>query len=129
MNFIAENKKYKVYSLDENIYLKEKSLLSNNNKYSKKDKFIGFHYGNPNNGIITENYVIVSGCGISIYNLKKKTESHYFANENETYWTNGIHQEDGDDCHTEIRFVSYNHENKLRVFKMNILTGELTELE
>ena len=129
MNFIAENKKFKVYSLDESIYLKKKSLLNNNDKFSKKDKFIGHHYGNPNDGIITENYIIVSGCGISIYNLKKETDNHFFTDENDRYWTNGIHQEGEDDYHTEFRFVSHNSENKLRVFKMNIVTAELTELE
>jgi len=129
MNFIAENEKFKVYSLDESIYLKKKNLLNNNNKFSKKDKFIGHHYGNPNDGIITDKYVIVSGCGICIYDLKAETENHYFTDEKDRYWTNGIHQEGEDDYHTEFRFVSWNSENKLRVFKMNILTAELTELE
>jgi hypothetical protein len=129
MNFIAENEKYKVYSLDESIYLKEKSLFKNHDKFSNEDKFIGHHYGNPNDGIITENYVIVSGCGISIYDLMNKTDRHLFTDENNRYWTNGIHQEGEDDYHTEFRFVSNNSDNKLRVFKMNIQTEKLTELE
>jgi len=129
MNFITENEKYKVYSLDESIYLKEKSLFGNQDEFSKKDKFIGHHYGNPNDGIITESHVIVSGCGISIYDIKKQKEKHLFTDENNRIWTNGIHQEGEDDYHTEFRFVSYNSENKLRVFKMNIQTEQLTELE
>jgi len=40
MNFINENEKYKVYSLDESIYLKEKSLSINYDKFSNEDKFI-----------------------------------------------------------------------------------------
>ena len=103
--------------------------MNNNDKFSKKDKFIGHHYGNPNDGIITDNYVIISGCGISIYDLKTETENHYFTDKNERYWTNGIHQEGEDDYHTEFRFVSNNSDNKLRVFKMNIQTEKLTELE
>ena len=128
MKFIAENEKYKIYSLDESIYLKEKKNSDSHDKFSKKDKFIGHHYGNPNDGIITENYVIITGCGISIYDLKNGTDKHLLTDENDRYWTNGIHQEGEDDYHTEFRFVSFNSNNKLRVFKMNILTEELTEL-
>ena len=129
MKFIAENEKYKVYSLDESIYLKEKKLSANQDEFSKDDKFIGCHYGNPNDGIISQNYVIVSGCGISIYDLNTGIEKHHFMDGNERLWTNGIHKEEKDNYHTEFRFVSWNSENKLRVFKMNILTAELTELE
>lgn len=51
MNFITQNEKYKVYSLDESIYLKEKSFSNNHDKFSNEDKFVGHHYGNPNDGI------------------------------------------------------------------------------
>lgn len=129
MNFIAENEKYKVYSLDENVYLKEKKFFKNHNKFSKKDKFIGCHYGNPNDGMIIEDYVVVSGCGISIFNLKNGIENHYYSDENEKFWTNAIHQESEDDYNTEFRFVTWNSDNQLRVFKMNIITSELLELK
>ncbi len=128
MNFIAENQKYKVYSLDESVYLKEKNTFENQNDYSKNDKFIAYHYGNPNNGIITDYYVIISGYGISVYDLKNGTEKHFFDGEN-NWWTNGVHQDEKDDYKSEFRFVSWNSEDKLRVFKMNILTEKLTELE
>lgn len=128
MNFITENEKYKVYSLDESIYLKEKKMSENHDEFSKNDKFIGHHYGNPNDGIITENYVIVSGCGISIYDLKEQTDRYLFTDENDRYWTNGIHQEGEDDYRIEFRFVSFNSENELRVFKMNAQTEQLSEL-
>ncbi len=129
MQFIAENKKYKVYAIYENVYLKEKRSCHNQDDFSEKDEWIGYHYGDPNDGIITENYVIVSGHGILIYDLKTGKERHVLNSVQNGYWTNAIHQEDTDDYHTEFRFVSFNSENKYRVFKMNILTEELTELD
>jgi len=71
----------------------------------------------------------VTGCGISIYDIKTKIDRHLLTDENDRCWTNGIHQEKEDDYLNEFRFVSYNSENKLRVFKMNIETKQLTELE
>ena len=129
MEFIAENNKYKVCSIDESIYLKKKKSWRNFFGFSKKYEFISHHYGNPNDGLITDNFVIFSGCGISIYDLKSKSEKHFFANGDKQMWTNGIHQDSEDDYHTEFRFVALNSENKLRVFKMNILSEILIELE
>ncbi len=129
MQFIAENEKYKVYSSYEDVYLKEKKACHHQDEFSEKDRCIGSHYGDPNDGIITENYVIVSGHGILIYDLKNHKEKHVLNSAKNEHWTNAIHQDMFDDYHTEFRFVSYNSENKLRVFKMNILTEELTELD
>lgn len=129
INFIAENETYKVYSIYESVYLKEKKSTDNLEGFSKKDKYIAHHYGDPNDGIITEDYVIVSGCGISIYDLKNGIEKHFYDNPDNIFWTNGIHQDGQDDYHTEFRFITWNSENKLRVFKMNIPTEICIELE
>ena len=128
-NFIAENKTYKVYSIYESVYLKEKKTTDSQNDFSKTDKLIAHHYGDPEDGIITENHIIVSGCGISIYDLKTGIEKHILNDADNITWTNGIHQDGEDDYHTEFRFVTRNAENKWRVFKMHIPTEKHKELD
>ena len=43
-------------------------------------------------------------------------------------WTNGLYQDELDDANLEFRFAAYNKSNKLRVFKMNVETLEMNEL-
>ena len=47
---------------------------------------------------------------------------------NKIVWTNGLYQDELDDANLEFRFAAYNKSNKLRVFKMNVETLEMNEL-
>ena len=133
MRILAESKNFKVYSLDENVYLRDKNLNSADLEFSKNDKFIDSHYGNPTGAIFihpeNEKFIAISGCGISIYNLETGTLVNFLDEKDRVHHTNGIHQVLLDDQISEFRFVGYNKSNELRVFKMNIESKEISELE
>ena len=130
LRYLSESKNYKVYSIYENVYLKDKRSSKNLNDFDKNDKFITSHCGDPDYALILQNeeYVIISGCGISVYNIKLKSENHILDEVDNVTWTEGLHQSSADNQNVEIRFVSHNRSNQLRVFKMNIESLETEEL-
>ena len=128
ISFLTENIIYKVYSIYESIYLKQKSTSSNENHFEETDILISVHYGDPNSAIFlySGKHIIISGCGLSIYDIDKKKEIHILAEPDNIWWTNGLHQDDLDDVNTEFRFVSTFKENETRVYKMNISTMKIS---
>ena len=125
--YLFESKHFKVYSCYENVYLTHK--LSSKNS-SDNDLLIASHYGDPNGAIIfpDEKYVVVSGCGLSIYNVELQSEIHILDAPNRIWWTNGLHQEGEDNQSKEVRFVSWNNQSHLRIFKIDVETLEITEM-
>ena len=131
IKFLAENNDLKVYSIEESVYLKNKKTSKNYNEFSNDDILVTHHYGNPNNAIILRSgrYLIVSGCGLTIYNIGDGIENQVMDEPNSIVWTNGLHQDELDDQNLEFRFVRYNDKGLLRVFKMNAQTLKQVELE
>ncbi len=131
IKFLAENNRYKVYSIEESIYLKDKDNSSNHNDYKEADFFIAWHYENPNDAIIlnTKELIIVSsGCGISIYNHKTKEEKSFFSEPKNIDWTNGLHQ-DEIDKREEFCFIKLAKDSHLvEVVKMNAKTFEFEKI-
>lgn len=128
ISFLAEDTRYKVYALYESVYLKLKSSSCNQNNYEKQDLLIACHYGDPSAAIIIPGYIIVAGCGLTIFDLEKQEETTYFDKPDSISWTNGLYQ-DGMDSPLEFRYVALTDNEKLRVFKMNALTKEVTQLD
>ena len=130
IKYLAENTEYKVYSIFENVYLKYKKTSNNLDDFESSDVLIASHYGDPNNAIILNdnNYVIVSGCGLTIYDIGKKSENHILAEPEEITWTNAVFQDEADNQSLEFRFVAHNKSGHLRIFKMNLETFEIIEM-
>ncbi|WP_210516224.1 hypothetical protein [Hymenobacter terricola] len=130
INFSAESPDYKVYALDETVYLKQKAQCHTLTDFEETDIYVGHHYGNPTSALImkAEKYVIVAGHGLTIFDIRTGTEITPLNLENIS-WTNALHQDELDDVNLEFRSIAYSKEDKLRVFKMNILTSELTLLD
>jgi len=128
ISFLAEDASCKVYALYENTYLKLKSHSSNQNDYEKQDLLICCHYGDPSAAIILPGYIIVAGCGLTIFDLEKQEETSFFNEPDSIVWTNGLYQ-DGMDSPLEFRYVALTDNEKLRVFKMNALTKEVMQLD
>lgn len=122
MIFLTESENYKVYSIEENVYIKDKRLSQTHSVYEKQDEYVSCVYGNPTSAIILnkEQHIIISGCGITIYDIKNKNEIHLFNDPENITWTNALHQEHQDDQLTEFRYVAYNKYKQQRVFKMHI---------
>lgn len=131
IRYLAESEKFKVYSIYESVYLKNKMTTQSQNDFDNQDLFIAWHYGDPNDAIILRNekYVVVSGCGISIYDIENKVENHILDDADDITWTNGLHQDDRDDQDREVRFVSFYNEDKLRVFKIDLLSTLVKKME
>jgi hypothetical protein len=128
INFLAENTVYKVYALEESVYLKQKNYCRKQDAYEVQDLLIGWHYGNPSSALILASYVIIAGCGLTIFDLNKREESTFFDEPSSISWTNGLYQDEADDA-LEFRYVTLTKNQELRVFKMNALTKEVTQLD
>lgn len=92
ISFLAEDARYKVYALYESVYLKLKSSSRNQNDYEKQDLFIGCHCGDPSAAIILPSYIIVAGCGLTIFDLEKQEKTSFFNEPDSVVWTNGLYQ-------------------------------------
>lgn len=131
IRFLAENEEYKVYSLYENVYLKNKQTSNNLVGYEERDFLIADHYGDPNTAIIMNSgkHIIVGGCGLTIYSIDSKVEKNLLDDPEDISWVHVVYQDGSDDQMNEFRFVSYFENDKLRVFKMNIESMEIEMLD
>ena len=123
MKYLAENKNYKVYAIEENVYLKDKRIAKNLDNFESTDTWITWHYGNPTGALIIppSPHIIVVGCGISIYNVLTQEEKHILANPDSITWTNAIHQDKiEDNSASTFRFIAYDNDNTPSIFKMDI---------
>lgn len=128
---LAESENFKVYSIYESVYLKNKLTSSKLNDFDDKDLFITHHYGDPNDALVLHNekFIVISGCGLSIYNVENNNDNHILDGSDKITWTNGLHQDGQDDQNREVRFVSFNNKDQLRVFKIDLISTDITELE
>jgi hypothetical protein len=131
IRYLAESQSFKVYSIYESVFLKNKLLSTKMQEYDVNDKDVAWHYGDPSGALILpdENFVIVAGCGLSVYDLQSQSEKHILDAPKRIWWTNGLHQAGEDDQTKEVRFVSYNAQSQLRVFKLNVESLVITEIE
>lgn len=129
--FLTENDKYRVYSICENVYIKIKANSRNLLGFEKSDDYVSSIYGDPQDAIFlhTGKILVISGCGITIYNTETKTEISFFNEPDSIIWTNGLHQIETNNQITEFRFVALNKNKKTRVFNFNIETNECFEVE
>jgi len=129
IRYLAENDTYKVYSLCESVYLKRKATSQNLDDFEESDSLVAWHYGDPTAAIIlgSNAYVIVAGCGITVYDVNRHLEMGFLNSADDIWWTDGLHQGFEDDG-IECRFVSFFDTDKLRVFKINAVTKEVTML-
>ena len=111
--------------------MKNKLISKKINDFDDKDLFIANHYGDPNDALIltNEKFVVVSGCGLSIYNIENNNDNHILDDSDNITWTNGLHQDGQDDQNREVRFVAFNKKNQLKVFKIDLISMKITELE
>lgn len=72
-----------------------------------------------------ENYVVISGCGLTIYNIEEKSMLSLPDNPGDIHWTNGLHREETDDPFIECRFIDCLESTYLRVFKRNVQNLEI----
>lgn len=132
MKFLAENERYKVYSIYESVYLKDKSISENLIDYSDDDIFITAIYGDPSNAILIGNkksqHILISGCGINIFDINTGKCLELFTQKNNMLWTFAIHQEDSDCQLTEFRFISYDNTDIPVIYKMNLKDKAPTKL-
>lgn len=125
---LAEDNKYKVYSVYESVYLIDKY------NQNKSHKFIAWIYGDPKGAIISKDqkYIVVSGYGISIYYLDEQlgeSQLSFFDDPDNSKYTCGLHQNEIDDKSLNFfRFVSYNDKQEPRVFRMNAHNFQWEEL-
>ena len=130
--YLARSRNYEVYSDWEEVSLRYIGPNKEPKRYKDQgDIHVTYHYGDPEGALIlNDEYVIVSGYGLSIYNIKTKID-YRVGNEDpkNIIWTMGLHQCVPDDHKSEVRFVSFNEKNQTRVFKIDILTLEITELD
>jgi hypothetical protein len=128
MKFLAEDAIYKVYALAENVYLKLKAQSSKPDEFEKGDLHIAYHYGAPTAALLLRDYVIVAGCGLTIFDFKTQQETALFCEPGYIKWTNGLHRDELDDL-LEFRYVSWAATDKLRVFKMNARSHKVLPLD
>lgn len=116
--FLVENEEYKVHSIGEKVYLIDKEYSD----YIKVGKYIGCFCGNPNDAIISidNRYLIVVGDYVLIYFFEKQIALKVKV-YHETNWISGVYQDKTEDGNFNFfRFVGYDENNELSLFKMNI---------
>lgn len=128
---LNESENYKLYSIDESVYLKNKRSLSPQEiqVFSSLDIFVDSIYGNPNTGLISgdEKYVVIGGESLVVYNIENKI-SNPVLNERIS-WIYGIFQDISEDQSWDyFRFVSYNQQNNLSIFRINCSDLSIIEL-
>ena len=131
INYLAESAAYKVYAIYESVYLKEKPTSDTQDGFSEADQFIAWHYGDPTSAIVlpTGKHIIVAGCGLSLYDTERREEAHILDEPDKILWTNALHQDSLDDMNCEFRFVAFNKDDVMRVFKMNVSTRKIEQLD
>ena len=75
--------------------------------------------------IIDNKYIIIGGCGLTIFNVKTDTEINILNEPNNISWIYSLYQAPQDNQLTEFRYISDYQDDKLRVFKINIETMEI----
>lgn len=129
--WLAESENFKIYSISENVYFKDKRTCHFHDKFEESDYFIHWVYGDPTGAIIlaSEKHVVIVGSGIIVFNTINRKVGDLFSDPNDLMWIAAVYQDEDDDHLDEFRFVGFNELNNTRVFKYNIQTEYLCEVE
>lgn len=121
IRYLAESKDYKVYSIFESVYLKDKSTCKSLIEYEEADLCIAWVYGDPDSAVIScdGSSVVVAGCGIAIFNIKTNQTTELFNEPDDITWTEGIYQSAEDDC-KYVRFSALTKTDKLNIHRLDI---------
>ena len=121
INILAESEKFKVYSLSESVYLKDKSSSKSINDYEKNDFLLAWVYGDPDSALISSNqsFIAISGCGIILYFLESKKIIELYNAPEDIMWTNSIKQNIEDEEYI-IRFNALTDSDKINHNKLNV---------
>jgi hypothetical protein len=125
---LAETDNYKLYSIADNVYLKDKKK-SKTIGWDKIDIYIDVFYGDPNSGLISNNneYVVVAGDKLVIYNIIN--DVYLIPSQFSDNWVSGLFQDIGDDRDWKyFRFVSYDGEDKLKIFRIDSKSLEVKQI-
>ena len=121
IRFLAESESYKVYSIYESVYLKVKSRCRSYVEYEKSDECIASIYGDPDSAFISfdEDYVVIGGCGVTIYNIPSRETVELFNEPDNITWTEGVYQsaEDGNNL---FRFNALTKTDQLAIHRLDI---------
>mgnify|MGYP000108942114 CR=1 FL=1 len=129
--WLYENDTYKVYANCEYVYLKDKAKCQFQDQWEKTDKFMVWIYGNPTGALImpSNDFVVIVGCGISIYNIERADITDYYNDPEDIWWIQAVFQDClFDDWRKEFRVVTYNDKDETRVFKFNLDNKSLIEI-
>lgn len=129
--WLAESENFKVYSIYDNAYIKNKKTTNSLNQFEKADKHIQWIYGEPSGAIIMpkEDKTIIVGSGIYIYDIKSEKLIEKYNDPKHIKWIDTIYQAEEDDCLNEFRIVTLNKDDQLRVFKVSISELILKEIK
>lgn len=121
---LFETDEYRLYSIFESVYLKEKIGLS-----SGDDLFISSIYGDPDSGLISFNneFVVIAGCGITVYFIADKSCYEIGTEPENILWTEGVYQS-GEDSYNFVRFIAYIGDNLIRVHRLDVFTKKIEVL-
>lgn len=127
MQFLAYNNDYELYSCSENVYLKDRHSQNYKKDYSIEDIWVACIYGNPTGALIIDDMVVISGTGITLFDITTKTETYLMSEPNNIIWSWGLHQfihgYSGDDLSTQIRFFSYDDTDGYLLYRYDIKTN------
>jgi len=129
IRYLSENDKYKLYSLHESVYLKDKSKSNNLCDFEGTDIFVTSVYVDPDSGLLSfdGSFICVAGCGITIYFIESKKCIELFNEPEDITWTEGVYQS-ADDEQNYVRFNVYTETEKLAINRLNVKTNELETL-
>ena len=129
IRYLSENEKYKLYSLHESVYLKDKSKSKKLCDYEGSDTFVTSVYGDPDSALLSFDgtFICVAGCGITIYFIETKTCIELFNEPDDITWTEGVYQS-AEDEPNYVRFNAYTETEKFAINKLNVKTNELKVL-
>jgi len=129
IRYLSENDKYKLYSLHESVYLKDKSKSNDLCDYEGSDLFVTSVYGDPDSALISFDgtFICVAGCGIHIYFFESKKSIELFNEPEDITWTEGVYQSADDEQHY-VRFNVYTETEKFAINRLNVKTNELETL-
>jgi hypothetical protein len=126
IRYLSENDKYKLYSLYESVYLKDKSKSGSHCGFEGSDVFVTSVYGDPDSALLSFDgtFICVAGCGITIYFIESKKCVELFDDPDDITWTEGVYQSAEDEPHY-VRFNVCTDTEKFAINRLNVKTNAL----
>lgn len=129
--WLFEDDRFKIYSHCEYVYLKDKMTCLLQDDWEKDDDTsIGWIYGEPTGALIlNKRFIVVVGSGIYIYDITNGKLQEYYNEPDHIKWIETVYQDYSDKFNEEFRFVAFNDNDELRVFRFNIVNKQLEEMK